>query len=134
MHYGDVQMPCTLPRDRHLPFLPAHRNLFFPSRRGRAPFGQDPKGRGVLSSAHRRLAAQVPALSGMPGHVHPVVPGSHNDQPCQLMQQVKGVSSTFARDLTDNPFGWQDNYGEFNISKWHVRSVVRYVENEKRRH
>src|ERR1051326_2016107 len=84
----------------------------------------------------RRLGCWVYAVNGMPDHVHLVVKMPTRVSPAKLMQQTKGVSSTFARDqlLRGQVFRWQEGYGVFSISRSHLDRVVAYVRNQKQRH
>jgi putative transposase len=84
----------------------------------------------------RRLGGWVYAIGGMPDHVHLVVKMPTKVSPAQLMQQVKGVSSAFARDqlFRGKMFRWQEGYGVFSISRSHRDRVIAYVQNQKQRH
>ncbi|MBV9467655.1 MAG: IS200/IS605 family transposase [Abitibacteriaceae bacterium] len=84
----------------------------------------------------QHLGCTVLALGGMPDHIHLVVQTPATISVAKLAQQVKGVSSTFARDqLTlEEPFQWQDNYAAFSISRSHLKRVVAYVRNQKQHH
>jgi REP element-mobilizing transposase RayT len=68
----------------------------------------------------------VLAIIGMPDHVHLVLQTPTILAPARLMQRVKGISSTFARDHfdLDKPFGWQDNYAVFSFSHSHLKRVI----------
>lgn len=84
----------------------------------------------------RQLGCDVLAVNGMPNHVHLVVKPPTTASLAAIAKQVKGVSSTFARDqlMHGNPFGWQDHYGVFSVSPRHVQRVVDYVKNQKQHH
>ena len=73
---------------------------------------------------------------GMPDHVHLFVRLPTRVSAAKLMQQVKGVSSTFVRDelCPGSLFRWQEGYGVYSVSKSHVRCVTKYVENQKQHH
>jgi putative transposase len=82
------------------------------------------------------LGGQVLAIGGLPDHLHLVVKAPAKHSISHLMQRAKGVSSTFARDRLKPGefFGWQDGYAAFSISRSHLKAVVTYVRNQKRRH
>jgi putative transposase len=84
----------------------------------------------------RRLGCQVLAVGGTADHVHLVVKIPATIGAAKIMQQVKGVSSCFARDhcRPDHIFGWQDNYGVLSVSPCDRKQVIRYVENQKHHH
>ena len=86
-----------------------------------------------IESEAKRLKCATLAIGGMPDHVHLFVRMPTRISAAMLMQQVKGVSSTFVRDQlkTDGYFGWQDGYG---VSRPHVDRVIAYVKNQKNHH
>jgi len=95
----------------------------------------------VLSGEAARLGCQVLALNGMPDHIHLVLWMPAKRAPSELMQYIKGASSAWARrtlrpqrPLSAEPFGWQDNFATFSLSRSHLRLAVTYVENQKRHH
>lgn len=83
-----------------------------------------------------RQGARVLALGGIADHVHLAVTLPPRIAVSRFMQQVKGVSSTFARQKLANGdfFGWQDHYGGFSFSHTDISRVVRYIENQKQHH
>lgn len=75
------------------------------------------------------------AIGGMPDHVHLAVEMPTKLSPAYLMQRVKGVSSTIARQAKQgHSVGWQDGYGVFSISRTHKERVIGYVKGQKRHH
>lgn len=88
-----------------------------------------------------RLGCDLLALGGVADHVHLALRMPAKRSPSQLMQQIKGASSAWVRStirptqaLATEPFGWQDNYGVFSISRSHLGRVIAYVENQKGHH
>jgi hypothetical protein len=53
-----------------------------------------------------------------------------------LMQDLKSGSSKWIneRRLTKEKFEWQSGYGGFSYSKSHIRSVIKYIENQEVHH
>jgi len=84
----------------------------------------------------RKQKGIVYALNGMPDHVHLAVKLPGTVAPARLMQSVKGVSSTLARNqlMGNGLFGWQDGYAGFSVSQQHFEAVVTYIRNQKRHH
>ncbi len=91
---------------------------------------------GCLVGEAQRLGCDVLAIGGMPDHVHVAVQMPTRVSAAQLMQRMKGVSSAYARRelLPDQPFGWQDNYAVFSLSRPHRRRVVAYIRGQKQHH
>ena len=95
--------------------------------------------RSVYRSIQReaqRLGAEVLALNGMPDHVHLAVLMPTTISIAKFMQQVKGVSSSIARDQLgeDHFFRWEEGYGAFAFSRSHRDRIVTYIQNQKRHH
>lgn len=76
-----------------------------------APTIEEPLYRCILAEANK-LKLELLALGGMPDHVHLVVRKPPMVSESQIMQRIKGVSSTFAQ----------------------ADRVVQYVKNQKTRH
>ncbi len=83
-----------------------------------------------------RLECTVLAIGGMPNHVHLALQMPAKWSPSHLMQQIKGISSTFARDQLafGEFFGWQDGYAVFSFSRSQRERVMEYVQNQKQHH
>jgi REP element-mobilizing transposase RayT len=84
----------------------------------------------------RRLRCTVLAIGGLPDHVHLAVKVPATTPIPKIMQQAKGVSSTFVRDQL-NPgglFRWQEGYAVFTICPPHVKHIVAYIRNQKQHH
>ncbi|BDI29750.1 transposase [Capsulimonas corticalis] len=83
-----------------------------------------------------RLGCNVLATGGMPDHVHLAVTLPTPLSMAKLMQQVKGVSSAFARDqlYEGEFFGWQEGYGAFSFSQTQCDKVINYIKNQKQHH
>jgi len=87
--------------------------------------------------AEVRKSKCVPvAIGGIPDHVHLAVKTPSNIDISKLMQQVKGVSSTFVRDqLTPGElFRLQEGYAVFSVCPNHIKNVIAYIENQKQHH
>ncbi len=82
------------------------------------------------------LGCAVYAVNGMPDHVHVVVKLPTTVNIAKLAKQVKGSSSTLARNLLSPTgfFGWQDRYAVFSVSRWDLKKEREYVRNQKAHH
>lgn len=78
----------------------------------------------------------VLAINGMPDHIHLVVKTPATISASELMQHIKGVSSSTLRqgEFKNQAFGWQDGYGVFSLSQRDLKEVIAYVQNQKERH
>ena len=84
-----------------------------------------------------RLKGEVLAIGGMPDHVHLVVMFPATVSFSKFVQQLKGVSSHFAKERLLSPeefFYWQEGYGLFAFSARHIPRVVAYIQNQKQHH
>ena len=83
-----------------------------------------------------KKGCKILQLNGMPDHVHLVVKMPTTISVAELAKQVKGVSSTFGRNVLvpGEFFGWQDRYGAFSVSRWDVEMICNYVRNQKEHH
>jgi len=83
----------------------------------------------------RQLGCTVLAIGGVADHIHMVLRMPTKLSVAQLVQQLKGVSSRFARgELGLAAFGWQQGYGAFNLSRAHVNLAVQYVQRQEEHH
>ena len=84
----------------------------------------------------RDLGCVVLATGGIEDHVHSFLQMPTKRSPATVMQQLKGVSSTFARNnlMGGEPFGWQEGYAVFSVSRSHVAKVIAYINNQEKHH
>jgi putative transposase len=89
-----------------------------------------------IENEAQRLRCKVFAIGGIADHVHLVVWMPSRLALATLVKQVKGVSSTFARDqlVSGGLFKWQAGYGAFSIMPSHLDKVIAYVQNQKQHH
>jgi putative transposase len=92
----------------------------------------------VMEAEARQEGCQVMAINGMPDHVHLFVRFSRTCTMGRLMNQVKGVSSSFLNGRLygdgDQKFRWQPGYGVYSVSPNHVRTIITYVLKQKEHH
>ena len=95
----------------------------------------------ILTEEAQRLGCQVLALGGISDHVHLVVCAPPKYAPSEIAKQLKGTSSAWVRrrirphqPMSAEPFGWQDNYACFSLSRTHLKQAVYYVTHQKQHH
>lgn len=87
----------------------------------------------------RRLRQEgcfVKTIGGMPDHVHCLFLQTSKKPIAYVIQQVKGSCSRFinVNKLTIIPFSWQKGYAVFSVSRFHIDTVYRYIQNQKTHH
>lgn len=72
----------------------------------------------------------------MPDHVHVLFGMRPSQSLSDLMQDIKGSSSTWinANHLAQGRFEWQQGYGAFSYSRLQVDSVIKYIEQQETHH
>jgi len=75
-------------------------------------------------------------VNGMPDHVHMLVGMRPTQSLSDLMQDIKGSSSTWIneRRLTKGRFQWQEGYGAFSYSKKELPLIINYIKNQEEHH
>ncbi|HLP11488.1 MAG TPA: transposase [Flavobacteriales bacterium] len=78
----------------------------------------------------------VPAINGMPDHIHILIGMKLNCCLSDLVREIKKSSCTFIKNekLTRFPFSWQEGFGAFSNSAWDVRKIMNYIANQKQHH
>ncbi len=87
----------------------------------------------------RRLRQEgcfVKIIGGMPDHIHCLFLQTRKKPIAHVIQKVKGSCSRFinVNRLTPIPFSWQKGYAVFSVSRFHVDTVYRYIQNQKTHH
>ena len=85
----------------------------------------------VQNNGHKLLA-----INGMPDHIHIFFGMRPKQSLSNLMQLVKGDSSTWInkRGFTRRKFSGQEGYGGFSYGKSQVPAVIKYIANQKIHH
>ena len=79
--------------------------------------------------------APILAIDGMPDHVHVLLLLPTTISIASLIKQMKGVSSSLARNSWPNRFfQWSEGYGVFAVSRTHLDRVAGYIRNQKSHH
>jgi REP element-mobilizing transposase RayT len=79
---------------------------------------------------------KVLAINGMPDHVHVFFGMRPTQSLSNLMQDIKGDSSTWInkKGFVKGRFSWQEGYGAFSYSKSQVNAVIDYIKNQEKHH
>lgn len=82
------------------------------------------------------LECPVIAINGMTDHIHILVRLSQHIAIMDLVKNIKGESSHWINRqlLTGSTFKWQIGYGAFSVSEREVKTVKRYIQNQKIHH
>jgi len=83
-----------------------------------------------------RFNCDVLAIGGMPDHIHLAVTLPTTVAIMDVIEDVKGGSSYFAREKLKPGefFGWQEGYGVFSFSRSQYKAVTQYIRNQKDHH
>lgn len=90
----------------------------------------------IIEAACRQHGGTALACYAMPEHVHLVVCLPPGESLATFIGRVKGASSHNIRAAIseEHAFGWQDGYGVVTFRKGELDKVVRYVQDQERRH
>jgi REP element-mobilizing transposase RayT len=82
------------------------------------------------------LKCPVEALGGVEDHVHLAVQLAATVSVAALAKEVKGASSHLVTHeiAPDAFFRWQGSYGAFSFAPGDLPRIVRYIENQGKRH
>ena len=85
----------------------------------------------VQNNKHKLLA-----INGMPNHVHVFTGYKPHQLIPDLLQDIKGSSSTWINEkgFVRGKFRWQAGYGAFSYSHSQIDSVVKYIMNQEQHH
>jgi len=83
-----------------------------------------------------RCGCNALRIGGSTDHVHIVFSLSRNHALCDVVEEVKKISSKWMKTQGDEfvGFQWQAGYSSFSVSRSHLDNVVRYIENQDQRH
>ncbi|TAN19165.1 MAG: IS200/IS605 family transposase [Chitinophagaceae bacterium] len=75
-------------------------------------------------------------VNGVADHVHLFVGFNPSMKICDLVRDVKNNSSKYINDhkLLSNKFNWQEGYGVFSYSHFHINKVYNYILNQEEHH
>jgi REP element-mobilizing transposase RayT len=75
-------------------------------------------------------------VNGMPDHIHMLIGMRPIQSLSDLMQDIKGSSSTWInnRKFTKGRFQWQEGYGALSYSKRELPVIIDYIKNQEEHH
>jgi REP element-mobilizing transposase RayT len=75
-------------------------------------------------------------INGMPDHIHMLFGFRPAQSLSDLMQDIKGSSSTWINKngFVAGKFNWQEGYGAFSYAKSDLPKVIKYIENQQQHH
>ena len=87
---------------------------------------------GIVQNNKHKLIA----INGMPNHVHIFIGYKPHQLIPDLLQDIKGSSSTWInkKGFNNGKFNWQEGYGAFSYSHSHIDRVVKYIINQEYHH
>ncbi|MDM8544323.1 IS200/IS605 family transposase [Desulfococcaceae bacterium HSG9] len=87
---------------------------------------------GIIKNHKQKLIA----INGVQNHLHIFIGYKPNQLIPNLLQDIKGSSSKWInkRGFVHGKFSWQEGYAAFSYSHSQIKTVARYVENQKQHH
>ena len=85
----------------------------------------------VQNNGHKLLA-----IGGVGDHVHILFGMRPSQSLSDLLQDIKGDSSTWInrQRFVDGRFSWQEGYSAFSYTRSHVSNVIKYINNQETHH
>lgn len=79
---------------------------------------------------------KVLAIYCMPDHTHLLLSLKPNSSLSDLVRDIKANSSGWINDrkLLRNKFSWQEGFGAFSYSKFHLDNVIKYINSQPEHH
>ena len=89
-----------------------------------------------ISGIVRKNNHKLLIINGMPDHIHMLFGLRPAQSLSDLMQDIKGSSSTWINEkgFVQGEFSWQGGYGAFSYAKSDLVRVIRYIENQQQHH
>ena len=87
---------------------------------------------GIVQNNNHKLIA----INSMPNHVHTFIGMKPTQSVSDLLQDIKGCSSTWINEkrFVRGHFNWQSGYGAFSYSHSQIDTVVKYIQNQQEHH
>ncbi len=85
----------------------------------------------VKNNGHKLIS-----INGVSNHIHLAVGYKPHQLIPDLLQDLKGNSSTWINEkrFVKGKFNWQAGYGAFSFSHSHLDAVVQYIHNQEKHH
>jgi len=93
----------------------------------------------VLFSKAKELRIDILEVNGTEDHLHLLVRSIPSLAPSNIAKHFKGSSSHFINHITlrddkTRALYWQDGYGVITVSSSAVKTIKKYIENQKEHH
>ncbi|WP_029631925.1 IS200/IS605 family transposase [Zavarzinella formosa] len=90
----------------------------------------------VLGGILRDIGSPPVIINSVEDHVHLLFLQSRTDSISEIVNKVKTNSSKWIRSVspTLKDFHWQNGYGAFSVSQSNVKSVAKYIEEQREHH
>ncbi len=93
----------------------------------------------ILRAEALRLRCSVLAVNGTEDHIHLLVKLGHRANVARLLNQMKGVSSSYLNaerrcDDSQPRFRWQAGYGIASIGQNQITRIIDYIDRQKEHH
>ncbi len=87
---------------------------------------------GIIQSQKHKLLI----VNGVEDHIHILIGYRPHQSLSDLMQDIKGSSSTWINEkkFIRSKFSWQGGYGAFSYSHSHLNNVINYIKNQEVHH
>jgi putative transposase len=93
-----------------------------------------PRLHGYMRGTLENLQAKVFVIGGVEDHVHVYCSLPATITIANLVSQVKASSSGWVHEFLQQPFGWQDGYAAFTMSKSADDDVLGYILRQEEHH
>ena len=87
---------------------------------------------GIVQNNKHKLIA----INSVPNHVHTFIGMKPIQSISDLLQDIKGCSSTWINEkgFVQGHFNWQAGYGAFSYAHSQIDTVVKYIQNQQQHH
>jgi len=113
----------------HLVFSTKHREPIILTEDDRALYS-------YMAKILKDLNCSPKNINGISDHIHILFELNKNLALSKVVEKVKSHSSKWIKTLGDHytHFKWQTGYGAFSVSRWDVKKITQYIENQKEHH
>lgn len=93
-----------------------------------------PRLHGYIRGILENLKVKPFVIGGIEDHIHVYCDLPATMTIAELAGKMKSNSTTFVREQINAPFGWQDGYAAFTMSKSADQAVISYILNQEKHH
>jgi len=105
--------------------------------KGRYPFITEeiePQLHAYMAGIFRNKDSSALKINSVPDHIHILFRLSKNHALAKVVEEVKKQTSKWLKSKGINKFTWQIGYGAFSVSSSKVKTVTKYIANQKNHH